>query len=692
MISLVSIGNQNLTVVGHVRVALLMGKCEQVNEFLILKESHHDCLIGSTVLKNATLDIKGETLKWESQDIRLLSRKQQINGVSLVFLQKSKTLPARSETICFEKVAQTCPEIRACIFEPFSLTDSQSTVHNSQHITLATSVCHRTKENIIPVKILNTGSSPIELAENTKLGLFSKFSWIENPGTVGKTFVGSVGSGSSIVETKPTELPTGVKLASGDPSIPKNETDRVRSLILDYHDIFAVSEKSLTQTGVVEHCIDTGDAQPIKQKSYRHAYSQKPVISEHVNQMLSKNVIEKSNSPWSSPVVLVGKKDGSIRFCIDFRKLNAVTKKDTFPLPRIDETLEVLGNATVFSTLDIFSGFGQVPMKPGDKEKTAFVCSDGLFQFNVMPFGLSNAPATFQRMMEVVLSGLQFERCLVYIDDVIVFGDSYDSHYKNLEAVFQRLRKANLKLKGKKCSFLKKEATYLDHVLTAGGIKPDPSKTDKVQNFPTPKTVTEVKSFLGLTSYYRRFIQNFANMAYPLNRLTKKGAKFEWTRECVDGFEILKAKLCSAPVLRQPNFKHQFVLQTDASNVGIGAVLTQFIDDEEHPVAFASRQLSDAEFKYATIEKEALAIKWGIQYFRPYLYGTSFKVQTDHNPLRWLNNMKDTSQRLGRWALMLQEYDFEIEYRKGSSNANADCMSRMPKETVGAVRISCQTC
>ena len=263
--------------------------------------------------------------------------------------------------------------------------------------------------------------------------------------------------------------------------------------------------------------------------AYRPAHSQKSIITKHVKDMLDKKVIEKSSSPWSSPVVLVGKKDGTIRFCIDYRKLNKVTKKDTYPLPRIDETLEILGKAKFASTLDLFSGYWQIPLAPEDKEKTAFVCHEGLFQFNVMPFGLTNAPATFQRAMELVLSGLQHEACLVYIDDVIVFGETFEQHQSNLKKVFERLRKANLKLKGKKCSFLQKEVPYLGHIISCGNIKPDPAKIDKVKNFPEPTNVTEIKSFLGLTSYYRKFIRNFAEIVHPINHLTRKHVKFVWT-------------------------------------------------------------------------------------------------------------------------------------------------------------------
>ena len=676
--SVISIGGEPLKVIGSVKTILVLGTREEKAIFHILKNSHHDCLIGAPILSESNLDQVGSKFLWKDQQVPLISRKQSLNGVSFVKLTKSQVMSPRSETICFAKIGTNAGTLRSeGIFEPFKLADTRGQL-SGESVVAAACLVRPTSSGLIPIKILNTGNSPVRLWRNSKLGFFSAFEWVEqtlNSVTCSST---TESGEAKTTKTETQTLPSDISIAKASSNVPKEEIVRVEQLLKEYSSLFVSSPDKLTRTNVVSHGVDTGTSSPIKQRAYRVPHTRKKVITDHVRDMLEKKIIEPSSSPWASPVVLVGKKDGTIRFCIDFRKLNSVTKKDTYPLPRIDDTLDVLGEAKVFSTLDLFSGYWQVPLKEEDKEKTAFVSHEGLYQFTVMPFGLTNAPATFQRMMEVVLSGLLFESCLVYIDDVIVFGDSYESHYQKLRKVLDRLHRANLKLKPKKCSFLQHEVTYLGHVVGGSRIKPDSSKIDKVSNFPAPKSVTEVKSFLGLCSYYRKFIKNFASVAYPLNRLTRKNVKFVWDNNCQEAFNKLKNLLVCAPVLRLPDFSRQFILQTDASNYAIGAVLSQIIDGQEHPIAFASRQLNGAEEKYATIEKEALAIKFGIQMYRPYIFGTHFKIQTDHNPLTYLAKMKDDSQRVARWALLLQEYDFEIEHRKGIDNANADALSRIP--------------
>ncbi|KAG8199258.1 hypothetical protein JTE90_003683 [Oedothorax gibbosus] len=380
--------------------------------------------------------------------------------------------------------------------------------------------------------------------------------------------------------------------------------------------------------------------------------------------MQTNDIIEPSSSPWASPIVLVRKKDGTTRFCVDYRLLNDVTKKDSYPLPRIDETLDTLVGNHWFTTLDLKSGYWQVEIHPDDKEKTAFTTGHGLWQFKVMPFGLCNAPATFERLMETVLRGLSYEACLVYLDDIVIVGKEFNDHLINIRKVLTKLRYAGLKLSLSKCHFFRREVKYLGHIVSSAGVQTDPDKTEAVKNWPRPKDVHELRSFLGLSTYYRRFVKGFSMIARPLHRLTEKQQKFTWTPECDEAFDHLKSVLTSAPILAYPEPDRMFILDTDASKEGIGAVLSQEVDGKERVIAYFSKSLSKPERNYCVTRKELLAIVKAVEHFHHYLYGRRFLVRTDHASLTWLLNFKFPEGQIARWNQRLQEYDIKIEYRK----------------------------
>jgi hypothetical protein len=334
--------------------------------------------------------------------------------------------------------------------------------------------------------------------------------------------------------------------------------------------------------------------------------------------------------------------------------------------------------AKYFSTIDLASGYWQIGIEEADKEKTAFSTPKGHFEFNVMPFGLTNAPATFQKFMEYALTGLTMEQCLIYLDDVIVFSSTFESHLIRLRNVFQKIRKAGLKLQPHKCHFAQLQVSYLGHTISASGVLPDDSKINTISSYSSPTNEKQLKQFLGLMNYYLRFVKGYAQLVKPLTQLLRKNEKFDWNSESQTVFEKLKQALSSPPILAFPDFTRPFTVYTDASDIAVGAVLSQILHGQERVIAYYSRQLRKAELRYSTIEKEALAIVAATKEFYPYLYGFSFTVVTDHNPLASLKHFKDVGGRITRWLLFLQQFDYSITYRPGKSNANADALSRIP--------------
>ena len=423
--------------------------------------------------------------------------------------------------------------------------------------------------------------------------------------------------------------------------------------------------------------INTGDSAPIRCMPRSVPHHKKVEIDRQLDDMLQKNLIKPSNSEWSSPILMVKKKDGTLRFCIDYRRLNDITKHDSFPLPNINDCLASLGEGCgFFSSLDLASGYWQMGADEEAQEKAAFTTHRGLFQPMVLPFGPKGGVAHFSRVMESLLGSLQWKVLLIYLDDILVFGKDFQEHIDRLAMVLRTLIRANLKLKPSKCHLFRKSVKFLGHIISSEGIKPDPAKLESLLQWPVPVDKEGVQSFLGFVSYYRRYVKNFALLAEPLIHLTRKNIKFRWDVDCDGAFKKLRDALIDYPILAYPDFTKPFVLTTDASAIGLGAVLSQGQGKQEKVVSFASRTLNKAERNYSATERECLGIVWATEHFDYYLLGAPFIIQTDHDPLTYLRAIPQPHGRLARWVLRLEQFEYQIKYKAGKSIPHADALSR----------------
>lgn len=461
-----------------------------------------------------------------------------------------------------------------------------------------------------------------------------------------------------------------------NPDLPPEEISKIRELLRSYGHVFAWSPMDLKVCPRFTYTIDTGNATPIHQSPYRHSLAERMEIQRQVEQMIAAGIVEPSQSAWASPIVLVPKKTGDIRLCVDFRKLNLVTKKDSYPLTRIDDILDATRQANVFSCLDLRQGYNQFAVAPQDREKTSFITPDGLYNYKRLPFGLACAPSFFQRAMNSIFASMTFNQVLIYLDDLVVPGKGFDDHLDKLKSVLQRLAENYLSLQPSKCFFGYFQIELLGHLVSGEGVKPNPAKVAAVNDLRPPRNAKETRRFVGMAGYYRRFIPNFASKARPLIDLWKKNSKFHWNESHQRAFDCLKHDLCNAPCLAHHDPELTQVLRSDACGKGLGIILAQLKDGVEQPVAYASRTLTPAESNYSISEKECLAVVFGVRRFRPYLYGKSFIVRVDHHALCYLRSVKDLNSRLAKFALKLQPYEFEVQYRSGKTHVDADCLSR----------------
>ncbi len=554
------------------------------------------------------------------------------------------------------------------------------------------------KDGEIPVNVVNDSDRHVTLKPGITLGRVEELvnvNPVSDSGPATGTPVRQVNveeevKGSSVLAEDSEAEPPVVEFTSVVPDhltklyedsrahLSQEESEALADLLCRYADVFARHDLDLGEFSAVQHRISTVDENPVKLRMRRTPLGFEKEEEKHLKSMLEAGVIEESNSDWCAAPVLIRKKDGTVRYCLDYRKLNAKTVKDVFPLPIIEECLDTLSGSEYFSAVDLAAGYWQIPVHPDDRHKTAFITKYGLYQHVRMPFGLCNAPATFSRAMALVLRGLNWDCVLAYLDDVVILGKTFSDHIHNLESVLQRFRKHGLKLKPRKCALCRTEIQFLGHKVDRQGIHITKSKTQSVQDWPTPTNRTEMESFLGFVNYHRNFVKGFSELAAPLYQLTGPKAVYQWTNVHEEAFRALKDAITEAPVLAFPNARDQFVLDTDASDFCLGAELSQIQEGVERPISYGSVILSPERRRYCTTRKELLAVVLFTRQFRHYLLGRQFVLRTDHGSLVWLMRFKHPEGQLARWLEELSQFDMVIEHRSGSKHQNADGLSRIP--------------
>ena len=646
-------------------------------KFYILPHVYHHFILGVDFLsKKKKIDYENNTVYFPNQNISTIYKPLPIRPGKAILMENVEIEP-NSEMIVPVRVSHATSNYIALI-EPVS------TIIAKSHVMVAKCVS-RVINNSSICRILNPSNNKVEIPAGKVMGNCTpiqdkNISILEDESSPSVS-VADLQTNNAF-DQNAIQMAKDLGIDLSNTNLSPEQKHRLLTLIGKNRKVFSANNSELGQTNLFSHRIETGSAKPHRQQPNRCSSTIRKEIKNKTKELLKDDLIQPSNSMWQSPVVLVKKKSGEYRFAIDYRHLNKVTEPISFPLPRLECIFDMLGESQpkYFSTLDLASGFWQIPMDPETGHKSAFTTYEGSFEWKVMPFGFINAPATYQMVMNQVLRGLNWKILLVYMDDIVIFSNTFEEHLSHLDIVFSRLRDANLTLQPAKCNFAAPTVAYLGHYLTPNGIEVDPSEVDAVRTFPTPKTVKDVRSFIGLCSFYRRFVKDFSQKATPLNKLLRKDTPFEWLVECENAFQSLKSSLIKAPHLRFPNLNSDFILTTDASVTALSYILSQKDENGvEIPIVFGGRATRGAEQRYTISELEFLAVVEGVKAYHPYLAHSHFTVKADHMALKWLENVQPSSTpRLARWALHLQQYRKTIIHKPGKKNKAADALSRRP--------------
>lgn len=637
-----------------------------------------DCLLGMDFLRliKPSIDLAENTLRIRSGPKTFRFQIEDGNCCRIISDLSNPTLRASENTILPPKSESVVKATTTSLVEDkwmyITPCSDQHSFFTAYGVTDKPSI----NQNVL---LYNPSNAPLQINKGQKLAI----GYPQDPGEILQT--SPLLANSKPVESNEINDIQRTQIHKWTEHLPSEYQTALKSLLTKHVNIFSWNDNDLGSTSIVEHAIPTKTDKPVFRRRYRTSAREDAILDDWVAIMLRTNQIRPSSSPNNAPTVIVWKKNGDPRVVHDYRALNEITIKDAYPMQRIDELHESLGHKYFYSSLDFKGMFHQFRIRESDKWKTSFSTKQGHYEYNVMPFGLTGAPATCQRGMSQIVSSIGWNRAQVYMDDVITAHDSFQDHTQTLSELFSAFSHYGVKLNPTKCYFAQSTIECLGHTLSKDGLSPNPSKVKAVQQFPKPNNIKELQSFLGLSGYYRRFIQDYARKASPLTQLLRKGVKYKWTPECQNAFQTLKDALCAQPVLVLPNSTGKFVLHTDASHLAISAILHQIQNDgTERVIAYASRKLQPAERNYGITELECLAVFYGIKYFRCFLDGTQFTVITDHSALTWLKSHKDPTSRIMRWILKLQDHTYDIVHRAGKIHQNADALSR-------AVSISDQT-
>ena len=656
---------------GTVSVPIKIGPKPYEHTFYVLIEAASDCLLGLDFLETNKCDalFSERKLKIDRNTLVPLYRKQfsfdEKQVYRVVALEKVSIPPQHVMIVPGTIPGWKAPPVaRVALFEPHErFMDNEDQIAQDALFSFG--------KGIVPITIANTNDEVLTIYKDTTLGssqLVSDRLIQETNKTQMKNY--------NEVDPK-YDLENVTKAISKE--INNNCRADFRNLIDDYSDICSMNQWDLGKCDANSHRIDVKPgSQPIKLPNRRMPVQYKDDLKEKIDAFMNKELITPCHSPYSAPAMLVPKKNGKLRLVIDYRKLNEQTIKSCWPIPSIEEIFDTLQESAYFTTIDMSWGFYQLPMEPKSQNYTAFSTPFGSFQWLRMPMGLTRSPNTFQSLMEHLLVGLTWNITVPYLDDCIIFSKTPEEHIKRLQQVFQRFREANLKINPTKCAFFQTKVQFLGHVISRNGLEADPGKVKAVQNFPVPQNQTDVKSFLGLCSYYRRYIKNFATIARPLHKASETKSSFNWTEETQEAFEKLKKHLSSTPILAFPDVKEPFILYTDASLTAMGAVLAQVQDGKERAICYASKAFSKSRTNYSATKRELLASVTFTRHFKHYLLGRKFKIVTDHRALQWLHNFKDPDGLTARWLEKLAAFDYEVQHRPGKSIGHADGLSRIP--------------
>ncbi len=662
---------EKLKIFGQANMEIQLGSKKFATTVKVVSLGEKTAILGLDFMESQDCTINmGKGIIRMEPDLKLKLHRKSVHKCARIQASENVCIPPHHEMIITGKINQKHRQFHDSV----GAVEPTSSLTHAKGLFVAKALVN-TEQNIVPVKLANFTDKQIQLDKGYTIAML-------HPVQVDKITEFTKTSTRTSVSPVSSELPEHLKpmLEGIYEGASETETEQVKQLLIEYQDCFMAPDGKLGRTSLVQFEIDTGDNKPVRQKLRLPPMHIQEAVDREIDKMLADGIMEPCQSPWASNLVCVQKKTGEVRLAADFRQLNAcLVNNSAYPLPKIDECLDTLSGSAFYSTLDMIQGYNQLEIKPSDREKTSIITKRGQFQYTCMPFGISSSPGCFELLMETVLAGLQWEKCVIYLDDVLTFSKTFSEGIDNLKLVLDRFRKANLKLKPSKCFLMQTSVKYLGHVVDKEGIHCDPDKIECVKTWPRPTNLKESRSFVGFCQYYRKHIANFSELAAPLFALTRKRVQFDWTEQCERAFNTLKEKLINSPVLAYANKNLEFILDTDASLNSVGGVLSQIDENgDERPLAYASKTLSKSQTRYCTTMRELLAAVLFIKHFHHYLYYKPFTLRVDHASLTWLTRMQESSGLLARWITTLSSYKFKIVYRKGSLHANSDALSRLP--------------